>query len=51
MHLRKTVRNQNFKNDEPEYNLLDRLKPGSAEENNSLPNLWRFNYKFSYKFR
>jgi len=47
MHLRKTVSNPNFKNDEPEYKLLDRLKPGSAEEYKSLSNLWRFNYEFN----
>ena len=45
MHLRKTVSNPDFKNTEPEFNLQNHLKPGSAEENLSLPNLWRITYK------
>ena len=47
MHVRKTVSNPNLKNDDPEYSLQDRIKPGSNEDYNSLPNLYKFNYKFN----
>jgi len=47
MHIRRTVSNSNLKNDETDYNLLDRIKPGSHEDYYSLPNLYRFNYEFN----
>ena len=45
MRIRRTMCNPNLKNDETQYNLQDRIKPGSHEVYYSLPNLYRFNYE------
>ena len=45
MRISRTMSNPNLKNDETQYNLQDRIRPGSHEDYYCLPNLYRFNYE------